>query len=365
MNLLPEPCPDRESADHDFLIVGQGLAGAILAWELADRGQRVLVVDDAPEQSASKVSAGILNPVTGKRLVKSWMVDTFLPGAREFYRRMEKELGVSFFTDRTILRIYQSEEERELWWKRRDDPAYAAYLGKSHPSGGFAPEIDDPFGSFEILGVGNLEIPVFLDALGKSLAERATQVHQRFDYGELEIDASGVRWRGHSAGHVVFCEGYRLRDNPWFSWLPLNPAKGEIVTLRLDLSRADTILNRQKWVLPLGDGLARVGSTWAHEFADAGPTAAGRRGLLTALKRMLKPGKGFDVVDHEAGVRPCSHDRIPYLGAHPDHPALHVFNGFGAKGALMTPWMAHVFADFLTGATDNAGPASIVRCATS
>ncbi|HBA65740.1 MAG TPA: FAD-dependent oxidoreductase, partial [Methylococcaceae bacterium] len=56
--------------DIDFLIVGQGLAGSLLAFELIQRNAQVMVVDDGRE-NASEVAAGLINPVTGIRLVKS------------------------------------------------------------------------------------------------------------------------------------------------------------------------------------------------------------------------------------------------------------------------------------------------------
>ena len=55
-----------------FIVVGQGIAGSCLALELADRGARVEIVDDGWESAACLVAAGVINPITGKRLVKSW-----------------------------------------------------------------------------------------------------------------------------------------------------------------------------------------------------------------------------------------------------------------------------------------------------
>jgi len=74
------------------LIVGQGLAGSLLAWQLVRRGQRVVVVDCEQETSSSKVAGGIVTPITGMRMVKTWRLDEFYPVAREFYRWPESLL---------------------------------------------------------------------------------------------------------------------------------------------------------------------------------------------------------------------------------------------------------------------------------
>ena len=52
----------------DFLIVGHGLAGSVLAHMLLERGQRVVVLEDKSLHSASKVAAGLVNPLIGPKL---------------------------------------------------------------------------------------------------------------------------------------------------------------------------------------------------------------------------------------------------------------------------------------------------------
>ena len=53
----------------DYLIIGQGLAGSLLAWELIQRRCSVVVVDNGNE-NASQIAAGLINPITGMRFVK-------------------------------------------------------------------------------------------------------------------------------------------------------------------------------------------------------------------------------------------------------------------------------------------------------
>ena len=63
----------------DFMIVGQGLAGSLLASELLDAGKTIQIFDADHEGAASAIAAGIINPITGRRLVKSWMIMSFYP----------------------------------------------------------------------------------------------------------------------------------------------------------------------------------------------------------------------------------------------------------------------------------------------
>lgn len=82
----------------DFIVVGQGIAGSCLAYELLERGARTIVYDDGWKSAACTVAAGVINPITGKRLVKSWRSAVAHPYARDFYQVLERRLGGVFFT---------------------------------------------------------------------------------------------------------------------------------------------------------------------------------------------------------------------------------------------------------------------------
>ena len=105
----------------DFIVVGQGIAGSCLAYELLERGARTIVYDDGWKSAACTVAAGVINPITGKRLVKSWRSAVAHPYARDFYRALERRIGGVFFHDRKILQLCKSAEEAELWRTRALD----------------------------------------------------------------------------------------------------------------------------------------------------------------------------------------------------------------------------------------------------
>lgn len=332
----------------DFIIVGFGIAGALLSYRLREKlGKTVLAIDPCPEVISSRAAAGILNPVTGKRLVKSWRVEDMLPAARKIYREIEKNLGATFYYNKTIRRIYQSEEELKRWNKRIDQPIYQSFLGKQFEANTMPEEIQDPLGSFEIRGVGNLNTDHFLDVMIDWATEQEILLKETFVHEGLSITENGVKWKDWSANHVVFCEGYQVSGNPWFKWLPMSPAKGEILTLSgIDLGTTD-ILSKQKWVLPIEDGKFISGSTWSWDHLNEEPTHQGKSGLLQGLSKMIRSPDSLTIHAHRAGVRPCTDDRHPYNGKHPEYPQLSVFNGFGSKGALMTPLLCNEFTDHL------------------
>jgi glycine/D-amino acid oxidase-like deaminating enzyme len=154
------------------------------------------------------------------------------------------------------------------------------------------------------------------------------------------VSAAGIQAR-----RLVFCDGARLHNNPWFSHLPLAPDKGEILNLRIDGWHPRHIINAAHWLVPMENGELRLGATHDHESNDKHPTSAGRRELLRGLNMLLPSLPNSRVTLHQAGIRPGTSDRCPLLGRHPEHRTLWVCNGFGARGALTVPWYARCLAD--------------------
>jgi len=62
----------------NYLIIGQGLAGTLLTKELLAANESFLIIDAFKESTSSKVAAGMYNPISGKRMVKSWNADILL-----------------------------------------------------------------------------------------------------------------------------------------------------------------------------------------------------------------------------------------------------------------------------------------------
>ncbi len=331
----------------DYLIVGQGLAGSLLGWELLHIGARVHLIEAKLPNAAHPVAAGILNPVTGKRIVKSWGIDELLPVAKETYRTLEKAFGEPFFEDRGILRVLRDAKERELWKSRKADPEYAEWLGSAFEAGAFGSELQDPFGSFEILGGGWLAVNKLVETLGRYFERREVLIRVPFRYEELDLESEPAVccWKDYSARVVIFCEGFRASQNPWFDWLDYRLSKGEVLDVDQCLQVTDYILNKGKWILPTGPQQARVGATYSWDSLESGPSLTGMMELVKDLKT-LNSGK-FPVSSHRAGIRPGTNDSLPYVGRHPLEARLAILNGFGSKGSIYGPATAQDLASHL------------------
>ena len=102
------------------LIIGGGLAGVTLAWQLIKKGQGVLLIDNKQNKSSS-IAAGMINPIVFRRVTKSWRVDEFIPKAKDFYREVEAATGSQFFDSIKIRRFFSSEQEKQSWHQKQEE----------------------------------------------------------------------------------------------------------------------------------------------------------------------------------------------------------------------------------------------------
>ena len=335
-------------SDYDEIILGQGLAGSTLAWSLRWRGRNVLVIDRDLAGTSSRIAAGLMTPITGQRLVKSWRWDQFWAAATAFYRRVESETETGFFHPQKSVRLLADESER-AFLDRRLASEFAGLMTQPQPLVN-SDWFDDRLGGFEMSEGGRLNVAAFLDASRQRLERDGQFVAADLDIeSDIELTPSGVRLPrfGVVARRLVFCEGIGATGNPWFQHVRFKPAKGEILTVRIEGLPEERIVSRGVWLMPLGNNLFRAGATYEWRDLDSTPTSQGRDEICSRLREFLR--LPFEVIGHDAAVRPILRHQFPVVGFHPEHRQLGFFNGLGSKGALQAPWLADHLAGLLTG----------------
>jgi len=336
----------------DTLILGQGLAGSLLAWQCVHAGQSVCVIDDGHQSASSSVAAGLVNPLAGMRFNRRPEMDDWLQASDRCYTELADYFATRFFHPVPMLRLFRSAEQRRFHTRRLEDPASQELLGKRFAAEHCPEPVNAPEGGFIQRRTGYVDMPLLLASLGHWLRERGALRTDTLDYAHIDLDRERVRVPGLAARRLIFCDGARLRFNPWFGDLPLTPDQGEILDLRISGWQPSHIVNGAHWLLAVGNGELRLGATHEHSRLDSRPTQAGARELLDGLDTLLAERRETTIVRHQAGIRPATRDRYPLIGRHPDHPSLWVFNGFGARGALTIPWYARrLRAHLLDGAT--------------
>jgi glycine/D-amino acid oxidase-like deaminating enzyme len=330
-----------------FLIVGQGLAGSVLAYFLLEKGQKVHILNSSSKESSSKVAAGIYNPVTGKRLAKTWLADELFPFLEDFYQSIEDRLNVRFLYKIPIYRPFANIEQQNFFTAKTVE--LSQYISTDTDHVAFAKVIKNDLGGLITKQSGWIDVPVFLKVMQDFYRAKGIYQEDVFDYQQVEHQEHGLYYKGTRFDKIVFCEGTHVSQNPLWNWLPFDPVKGEILDVEIPESDLQSIVNQGVFVLPQTNGQShtfRVGSTYAwHEFTWQ-PTSQATQYLTEKLEKFLKIP--YQITDQRAGIRPAVKDRRPILGLHPENANLAIFNGLGTKGVSLAPYFGKMMAAFLT-----------------
>lgn len=319
----------------DFLLIGRGLAGTALGYRLKEAGRKIRIIDQPEANNSSRVAAGLFNPVTGRKMVKTWKADSIFPVIKPFYRELERLTGSIFLTEKAIYRPFLSIEEQNEWMGHSADPGFAAYLEKIHTESQ-STFLKDPYGGVMLRSSGWLNINNLLDAMTSYFKEEL--VLGKFDEGLLSHESGRWSYMGLRAKAIIYCNGLGAMDSRYFGFLPFAPVKGEILEVKQDFA-PEFIVNRGVFRVHLGGGLHRVGSTYTKHDLDVGATNAARTELLEKLTDLVRVPVE-EIISHKTGIRPATRDRKPFLGKHPFEDGVYIFNGFGAKGVSLIPYFS-------------------------
>jgi glycine oxidase len=344
----------------DYLIAGQGLAGSCLALQLIGSNKRVMVYDQPQHNHASVVAAGLFNPLTGKVMARTWMADTLFPNLFSFYRQAEQTLGTHFFFPRSLYRPFLSVQEQNEWMGKSADPPFVQYINTIF----LRPEVEkitDPFGGILLNYSGNIDVPAFLNAVRDYLISMDSYREEKLDSRHIIVTANSVRYQGTEAAGLIFCEGVGVGSNPFFSWLPINPLKGETITVAFDeLKSLKYIINRGVYVVPSGtSGDFTVGATYDFNSKEPGVTQGGRDELEAKLKELIRTP--YHIKGQSWGMRPTTLDQKIMIGAHPKWRNLLIFNGLGTKGVSQAPYFSAQLAGWLLGKNEIIPEVNIQR----
>jgi len=325
----------------DFLIVGQGLAGSLLAKELLRRGRTVHVVDDLWKSSSSQVAAGLMTPLTGRRftLTKDYPELFVVAKARL------TELGV--FRPIQVYRMFVDDEQRAKGLKRTECRSCQPFIERvTSGQGELDTGLTDAFGGALMNGAW-VDLPKLMSDVRAELVAAGSLTEANFEPADVTSSADGITWRQVQAGAIIYCDGYKSAQRGPFKYLPWQPAKGEAITIHTSVADKPFILNREGWALPLGQGVWRTGTNWQWDQLDEAPTELQKEKLIRRFRSYFGQEVQVDVTAHIAGVRPCTSDNHPFLGAHPTQPRTFLFNGLGPRGTVWAPLMADEMAAYL------------------
>lgn len=352
MNNIAPPKLDDDMTYCDVLIVGQGIAGTFLAHQLEKRGQNIFIVDDG-EPNASLTAAGMINPVVLKRFSPVWQGREQIHYARQVVAEMHERLGDRLSKKLAhsfdILRIFHNEKERETWATKAIE-LDGLLDSRFYPSP--TEQLLAPYGVGKVNLGGRIDLHILLSHYREYWKKSGRLLDEVFDYQQLKLKEKQAIYKNIQAHYVVFCEGYGLKQNPYFNHLPLRGNKGEVLTVRIPRFKLTATVKAAVFIMPLpeqGEDVYFIGATYNWTDKNHIPTETGKTELLEKLKKILSKEtyESIEILSHKAGMRPTVVDRRPLLGQHVTHQELFIFNGLGTRGVMLGATMAKHLADFM------------------
>jgi glycine/D-amino acid oxidase-like deaminating enzyme len=325
------------------IIVGQGLSGTWLSYWLLKSGAEFIVIDESKKNSASKVAGGILNPVTGRRMVKTWMAEVLLPFAWENYGALGDFLDVNLIAQTELIDFFASPDRRLSFEKRAQE--FESYLNWPQNESIWREYFEYPFGFGIVSPVYQVNLQTMILKWRNYLDGTGRFLDGKYIASGLTIFDNHIEYNSIKADRIIFCDGTAVMEQPFFSLLPFACNKGEALIISAPELPANRLFKKTNTITPWQNGLFWVGSSYDRDYKDDQPTEAFYHYTIKWLKEFLK--LPFTVEDHLAAIRPTTVERRPFAGMHPLHKNVGILNGMGTKGVSVAPYLAKQLADYI------------------
>ncbi len=350
----------------DCLIVGGGVIGLSLAYELAGHGMRVRLIDSGQVgQEASWAGAGILPPASA---TTHDPLEQLAALANELHTQWSRELCASTGIDNGYRRtgaIYLERQpvaakQLERFAREAHDRGIVARRLTREALSELEPALS-PRGSLEVsyLVPDECQIrnPRHLKALVAGCVGRGVQITPGASADDFEIRGGRVRAVRTSSGSLA-AGNVVLTTGSWTAALArklgvspaIKPIRGQMVLLKLARRVLDRIVNEgSRYLVPRDDGRVLVGSTEEDAGFDRSTTAGAIRDLLDFASSLVPELDTAQVERSWAGLRPSTRDGLPYLGGVPGLDNAFVAAGHFRGGLQLSTATAVVVGQLVRG----------------
>ena len=326
----------------DVLIIGQGISGTCLSYYLANEKISFIVFDDERKNAPSRVAAGIINPVTGRRIVRTWMIEELLPYTWSFYTQLGTELGIQSISEKKIIDFFPSPQMKIAFDERLNEGE--TYLQKPSDETIFREKFNYDFGFGSISPSYTVHLENILPACRKKLIAGNNLLEEEFDFSQLKVFNDRIEYKDFTAKQIIFCDGVQSYQNPYFNKLPFAPNKGEMLIVEIPGLSNDYLYKKGMTLAPLATkDLFWLGSNYLWEFENENISEIFYKQADAILNSWLKIP--YKIIDHKVSIRPATLERRPFVGFHPAFPSIGILNGMGTKGCSLAPWFASQLVD--------------------
>ena len=308
----------------DYIIVGDGYAALFFAHQLIKNNKSFYLFSEG-KKSASMVSAGIINPAVLKRFTTFWLAQEQIDSLKKTLSEIEGYTHKNYLIEKPILRVFHDEKEKELWLKKSSEISFLSNDFIKINS------IKNPFGCGKVNHSARLNVRDFFTDLINFLEQNSHLIKEKFDYNLIKTENS--TYKDIQFKNIIFAEGMAVKENPYFSEIPVEANKGHHLEVKLsEKIEDDFTIKKKHFIFPLNENTYYYGGTYDREQTHHKIDNSAVEKLINALAEFYP--NDFEVTQVKFGFRPTVKDRRPIVGAHSEFKNFYVFNGLGARGIL-------------------------------
>ncbi len=330
--------------EKDYLIVGMGLSGAWLAFFLKENGFTVDVYDGQPVLSASYASGGIINPVTGRRVVTTWLADELIPWVANTLKQISVSANNNFITKKTTLSFPGSLQMKAAYEKRIEENN--AYISRAVNLEDITKYLNSIYLPYTIESTYIMHAKQFITYVRSFLQCNDSFIPKHFDESALEIKADAAVYESVTYKKIIYTNGYATMKSNFWKNLPFVPNKGQALIVEIPHLPVTSMYKFGMITLvPLQQGMWWAGSSNELKFENDQPDPSFLNEAKNSINTILKIP--FTVIQHLSAIRPATVERRPFVGVHPLYKQIAILNGMGSKGCSLAPWFAKQLTDHL------------------
>jgi glycine oxidase len=353
----------------DAVVIGGGVIGCSIAWELARHGLAVTLVErDVPGHGATWAAGGMLSPLSEAAHAEPFfhLAVASLDRWPQFAERLRAATGsdVEYRPAGKLHVAFTAADTTALHEMYARGVGFGVDLLSGDDARSLEPALSGAVRSALLVGRDHR---VNTRALGEAAWRAAEKAGANVLQG---VPASGIEVRGpaevrHVAA-VLLSDGTRLRTpaaivaaGAWSSALgglpralPVRPVRGQMFAVDgLEPLLEHVIEAPGCYLIPRESGRIVVGATAEHVDFAPGPTPGGIAMLLHAAVRAVPVLADLPLAETWAGFRPGTPDDLPILGADPAVRGVYYATGHYRNGVLLAPVTAEIIAAIVTGGT--------------
>ncbi|AHH08724.1 FAD-binding oxidoreductase [Borrelia anserina] len=329
--------------EHEFAIIGGGIAGSTLTYEILQRKKSVILFDNEAEK-ATTIAGGLINPIMGRKMKIAWREPEIFSFAIQYYKEMERNINCNFLKENLIFRPFTTKiQKEELIAKIKNDENIKDFIMEIK-NGKVYDFSNDNDGGILIKGA-IMNTNLYIQTLKKYLLQNNAYIKAEINEDEIKINDKSFTINGFKFKKLILTRGYKEKIAKPFSYLPFKLAKGEILIVEIKGLYLKEIYNRHVSLIPLQDNKFYLGGTYEWETLDTNTNEWAQKELLNKLKKITN--LNCKIIQHKAHIRPSTLDREPFLGEHPQYSNIFILNGFGTRGISMAAYLSKKILDYI------------------